>query len=761
MAEIQRLRFAIEGVVQGVGFRPFVYRLAIVNRLGGWVQNTPTGILLEVEGETASLQRFRSALEEETPPLAVITSISCASILAEGDMTFVIRPSSGGEARALVAPDGDVCTDCLIELFNPADRRYLYPFINCTNCGPRYSIITGIPYDRPATTMAPFQLCPVCQAEYDDPLNRRFHAQPNACSECGPQLVLLDPAGELLPGEPLTEAIRLLKEGGIIAVKGTGGYHLAVDACNEKAVAELRSRKKRDEKPFAIMVADLAAVDQFALADKTERRLLNSAERPIVILKKRGGDEIAPSVSPANDYFGIMLPTTPLQYLLLRGNFPVLVMTSGNLSDEPVAYRDDEARQRLADIADAFLSHNREIHCHSDDSVLRVFQHGPLVLRRARGYVPRVIAIPALSRKVLAVGAELKGTICLTRGSQAFLSQHLGDLKNSLTMNVLAETVSHLSSVLQIEPELVAHDLHPDYLSTGYAEAFAGGLPRLAVQHHHAHMASCMAENSLSGETIGVIFDGAGYGPDATVWGGEFLLGNYGSFIRAGHIFQVPLPGGDAAAREPYRMALAWLHSVYGDWLFSHRLSCCAEVAEADQPLFLQMLESGLNSPSTSSCGRLFDAVASLLDCRQRITYEGQAAMELESLAESAGPSGSYPYMVKSSAEGSQLDFRLTIEAIIEDIAAGEDKKSMARRFHTTIAVASADVCDKIRRAKGVSQVVLSGGVFQNRLLSEELQEILTQRGFQVYTHRLVPPNDGGIALGQAVIAGHSAVPYA
>ncbi|HEY6838816.1 MAG TPA: carbamoyltransferase HypF, partial [Geobacteraceae bacterium] len=519
---MRRVRVEIEGIVQGVGFRPFVYRLAAERRLAGWVKNTPAGVVLEAEGEAAAVAGLLESLEREAPPLAVITGVHASDVPVVGESGFVIAPSEGGESGVEIAPDGDVCPDCLRELFDPADRRYRYPFINCTNCGPRYSIITGIPYDRPLTTMAGFAMCPACRVEYEDPGNRRFHAQPNACPACGPRLRLVDGAGRSIDGDPVAAAVGLLRAGKILAVKGVGGYHLAVDAGNDEAVVELRRRKERDEKPFALMAYDLAAIGRFALVDDMAARLLSGPERPIVLLKKGEGTAIAPAVAPANGWFGVMLPSSPLHHLLLRESFAALVMTSGNVSDEPIAYRDDEARERLARIADYFLDHDREIHTRCDDSVIRVFRGEPLFLRRSRGYVPRGVRLPAAQPSVLAVGAELKATICLTRGERGYLSQHIGDLKNAATLASLEESARHLQQVLDIRPAAVAHDLHPDYLSRGFAEALAG-IPLVGVQHHHAHMASCMAEHGLDGEVIGVIFDGTGFGTDGTVWGGEFL----------------------------------------------------------------------------------------------------------------------------------------------------------------------------------------------------------------------------------------------
>ncbi len=752
---MKRVRVHIQGIVQGVGFRPFVYRLAHAHRLAGWVMNTPSGVILEAQGEPSEVQRFLASVEDLAPPLAVISALHSEKIIPVAEQDFVIKASGGDGDAVQIAPDGDVCVDCLQELFDTSDRRYHYPFINCTNCGPRYSIIQGVPYDRALTTMAPFELCAACRAEYEDPTHRRFHAQPNACPDCGPQLRLLDNQGRAADGDPLSTTIALLRAGKILAIKGLGGYHLAVDASNPEAVAELRRRKQRDQKPFALMTADLASLETYAQCDAIAAKLLQGPERPIVLLPKKQPNPIAAQVAPGNGYFGVMLPSTPLHHLLLRQQFSALVMTSGNLSDEPICYRDADALSRLAPIADYFLSHNREIHIRSDDSVIRVFRGQPVFLRRSRGYAPRPIRLPAVQPSVLAVGAELKETICLTRGDQAFLSQHLGDLQNAATLRSLGETVQHLRDLLKIQPQLIAHDLHPDYLSTRYAESLAG-LPTLAVQHHHAHLASCMAEHGLEGEVIGVICDGTGFGTDGTIWGGEFLVGGYQSFKRHGHLRPLPMPGGDAAAREPWRMALAWLHSLFGAGLFEPALPCYAALAPNDRKLFLQMLEKGINSPLTSSCGRLFDAVASLLGVRQTVAYEGQAAIELEALAESSSASDHYPFSFSEVAGRLVLDFSDMLRSLVEEVLADRPREDLARRFHNTLAVAASEVCEEIRATTGLQRVVLSGGVFQNRLFSEGLSTHLEQKNFQVFSQRLAPPNDGGLALGQAIIAGRS-----
>lgn len=714
--------------------------------------NTPSGVVLEVQGAEEDVDAFACEVPRQAPPLAVITDIRFTQIPVAEESGFVIRQSGGTGSEVQIAPDCDVCPDCLRELFDPSDRRYRYPFINCTNCGPRFTIIKDVPYDRPLTTMGVFPMCDDCRTEYEDPAHRRFHAQPNACPVCGPSLALLDSGGMPVQAPALDTAIALLKEGMILGVKGLGGYHLAVDACNDEAVNRLRLRKKRDEKPFAIMSADLNEIRKYAVFDEMETKLLSGPERPIVLLRKNGGNTIAPRVAPANGYFGVMLPYTPLHHLLLRDNFLALVMTSGNLSDEPISYRDQEAVDRLAHIADYFLTHNRDIHTRTDDSVIRVFQGKPIFLRRSRGYVPRSTSLPKAQKSVLAVGAELKGTICLTRGNKAFLSQHIGDLQNSATVDSMEETVGHLRRILKIEPEVVAHDLHPDYLSTVFAEKLP--LPRVGVQHHHAHLASCMAENGLEGEAIGVIFDGTGFGVDGTVWGGEFLVGGYTDFRRMGNFLQLPLPGGDAAVKEPYRMALSYLYSAFGEHLFDLPLPCVRSVPEPERKVFLKMLERRINSPLTSSCGRLFDAVAALLWVRDRVSYEGQAAIELEALAESVETESAYPYVLEKNV----IDFRPAIRSIVKELEAQKHRAVIARAFHNTVAAASADVCRSIRTETGLENIVFSGGVFQNKLLTERLFGRLSEQNFNVFTHRLVPPNDGGIALGQAVIAGRSSL---
>jgi hydrogenase maturation protein HypF len=696
------------------------------------------------------------ALELEAPPLSLISSVATSIVSVNAESSFSIVESSSNGGSTLVSPDCDVCPDCLKELSDPLDRRFRYPFINCTNCGPRYSIIIDTPYDRPNTTMSEFKMCGDCRREYEDPSDRRFHAQPIACPVCGPQLRLLHPDGSIADPDPLAGAISALKEGKIVAIKGIGGYHLAVDPFNGTAVTELRRRKNRDEKPFAIMTDSLRMVEDLAHMSPVEARFLSGPERPILLLQKRAGNCIAPEVAPANDYLGIMLPSSPLHYLLLGEGLRAMVMTSANLSDEPILYLDDDALSGLSGIADLFLTHDREIHAACDDSVIRVFRTHPLMMRRSRGYVPRPVLIPMISGSILALGGELKSAICLAAGEQGFMSRHIGDLKDPATAASVEGVISGLEKLTGVVADIVAHDLHPDYGSTLFADST--NLPKMAVQHHHAHMASCMAENRLEGEVIGIIFDGAGYGSDGRVWGGEFLVGGYSGFERAGHLREMRLPGGDAAAREPFRMALAVLFQLYGDDLFDLPLEAVKTARMEQQKIFLQMLGKGINSPLTSSCGRLFDAVAGILGVRMKMSYEGQAAIELEGEAERGICEDYYDFEIVPGEDGLVLDWLPIVKRVVEEHLAGCRRSDIAAGFHRSMAAASVAFCREIRAGNGLERVVLSGGVFQNRLLSEELLSLLEADGFRVFTHRLVPPNDGGLALGQAMIAGRSQI---
>lgn len=771
---LHRWQIAVTGTVQGVGFRPFVHRIASCYNLTGWVRNTPAGVILEVQGEEVALDCFVRDLAEKAPPLARITGLKRTSAgLLENEAGFAILPSSDGTPLVQVAPDGDLCADCLKELFDPADRRYRHPFITCTNCGPRFSIITGIPYDRPLTTMNEFPLCPDCLKEYKDPSDRRFHAQPVSCHQCGPQLRLVDGDAVPIAGDQLRNTLQLLKEGKIVAIKGIGGFHLAVDAENDAAVGELRIRKKRDEKPFAVMVKDVQSAGKLVAIDALAEKLLTGTERPVVIVRKVGGRvqgagyrvqgtgdsvqlegyTLSPLVAPGNGWLGVMLPSTPVQHLLFAEGLCALVMTSGNRADEPIAADNEEAVENLKGIADAFLLHDRKIANRSDDSVMRVFRGNPLFYRRARGYVPRPVPLPTDQPSILAVGAELKGTICLTRGLEAFPGQHLGDLQQESSLAFLSESAEQLKQLLQTLPVAVAHDLHPDFLSTRYAEQT--GLPLIGVQHHHAHFAACLGENRFTDDAIGIIFDGTGIGTDGSVWGGEFLLGSGRSFQRVGHLLKVMLPGGDAAVREPRRMGLSWLYRAYGESFADLSVPSLIGISPDELSLLRQMLVRGINSPWTSSVGRLFDAVASILGVRQRISYEGQAAIELEALAESAVDTSLFPYAVVKGMDGWELDMRPVISALVDELSEGADAATLACRFHSTLAEGACAVCKGIRENTGISAVALSGGVFQNKLLTEELSSALERNGFTVLLHRLLPPNDGCISYGQAVVAGY------
>jgi hydrogenase maturation protein HypF len=651
----------------------------------------------------------------------------------------------------LISPDVAVCNDCLAEMFDPTDRRFRYPFINCTNCGPRYTIIDDIPYDRPKTSMRHFAMCAACRAEYEDPLNRRFHAQPNACPVCGPQVALWDNRRDPIGAEdPIRQAAELIRQGRILAVKGLGGYHLAVDAAQPAAVARLRRRKLREEKPFAVMSPDLAAIRGYALVGPEEEALLASIQRPIALLPKAGSLALAEAVAPGNRFVGAMLPYTPLHHLLLAEGFAALVMTSGNLSEEPIAIDNEEAFGRLAGIADYFLTHNREIYLRSDDSVLRRAAGGTRFLRRSRGYVPVPVFLKQPLPPVLACGAELKNTVCLTKGNQAFLSQHIGDLENLATYEFFQQTIAHMQRILAVHPELIACDLHPDYLSTRWAQEQTGA-PVVAVQHHHAHIASAMAEHRIEGPVIGLACDGTGFGPDGTVWGGEVLAADEGGFERVAHIAYVAMPGSAAAIKEPWRMAVSYLHDAYGDAWPELDLPLLSAAGEGKTRIVREMIVRRVNSPLTSSLGRLFDGVAALAGLRGRVTYEGQAAMELE-MAAADETLEAYEFAWEGSDPIRILPAPI-IRGIVEDLAGRTPRPIVSARFHNTVVQVFTEVCTRIGRERGLNRIVLSGGVFQNVRLLAGLTLALEARGFEVFSHRRVPTNDGGIALGQAVAA--------
>ncbi len=763
-AVLETRRYQVRGVVQGVGFRPFVFRTAERHALGGWIRNDSDGVVIEVQGRPGTLEQFILEVRSQAPALARIDAVALLERRYDERQIecFEIQVSErSAQARTLVSPDTCVCEDCLRELFDPADRRHRYPFINCTNCGPRYSIIRGVPYDRAMTTMAPFQMCERCEHEYHDVSDRRFHAQPTACWECGPRFALWEPGrGRISSAEPVRDTVELLAEGAIVAVKGIGGYHLMVDARNEQAVAELRRRKRREEKPFAVMSETLAAVRGYAEVSEHEAELLTSLARPIVLLCKRS--DLAAGVAPGNRRYGVMLAYAPLHHLLFEGRFDALVATSGNVSDEPIAFRDEDALERLAGIADAFLIGDREIFTRVDDSIVRAVPIGEppsssqaSPIRRARGYAPEPVRSPFAPPPLLAVGAELKSAICLSRGDELFLSHHIGDLKNEATMRSFEHAVEHMSMLLEVAPEAIAHDLHPGYASTRFALA-QERLPAIAVQHHHAHMAACMCEHGLTGPVVGVIFDGTGYGTDGNIWGGEFLVGDYAGFERAAHLRYFRLPGGDRAVEEPYRVALSLLYEAHGGSFEEVDLPVVRERSPEQRLVFERMLRTGVRAPLTSSMGRLFDGVAALLGVRECCRYEAQAAIELEQLVRPGSIGRPLPWELFGEERWPwQIDAAPMVRELGREARRrGTTAAELSLRFHCTVIEMVHDTCLAIRACTGLERVVLSGGVFQNELLLRGCDEALRAAGFQVHAHRVVPANDGGVALGQAAVAG-------
>ncbi len=745
-----RKAIRVRGVVQGVGFRPAIHRLAGALALTGFVRNELDSVLIEIEGDHAQLLRFMDALPRGLPPSARIESLEEAWVSPRGDGAFRIAESplgAGSRPRAALPPDQAPCAACARELADPANRRFRYPFINCTDCGPRFTIARELPYDRERTTMRAFVLCAACEREYRDPGDRRFHAEPNACPSCGPRL-RFEHGGRNLEGEPaLAAAARLLSEGGLVAVKGVGGFLLAADATNEEAVARLRARKRRPAKPLAVMARDLAHAARIARLDAASRALLASAARPIVLAPAREGAPLAPNVAPGLGTVGVFLPPTPLQQLLLDDGPALQVMTSGNRGGEPIAKDEAEARERLSDIVDAFLLHDREVHARVDDSVVRVIAGAPVPLRRARGYVPEAIALPVQGPAVLAVGGDSKATLCLAAGGVARMSQHLGDRGALEAEAFFAEAARHLAQLSGIEARVVAHDLHPEYRSTAWARGT--GLPRVAVQHHHAHVASCLAEHGRTGPALGVAFDGTGYGPDGTLWGGEVLLADLAGFRRLGHLRPLALPGGEAAIREPFRAAVAALRDA------GEPLAPIDGVTEAARGRVASLLERGLRCPSATSAGRWFDAAAVLAGCAPLIRYDAQAAMEFEALA---GDRPSEPYeleLVEREGRPFEIDLRPAIRALARDRRRGTAREAIAARFHETMAHAIARACRRARGEGAPREVALTGGCFQNRRLAERAAALLRADGFEVLMHRRVPPNDGGLALGQAAVASH------
>ena len=754
----QRRAFRVSGIVQGVGFRPFVYRLAVRLGLGGWVLNDSAGVGIEAEGTPEALDSFGEALRTQAPLAAAVTAVTYTETAVLGEVLFRILPSPAGEpARTLVSPDLAVCADCRREILSETDRRQGYAFTNCTNCGPRYSIIRGVPYDRPLTSMAAFRMCPACQHEYDDPADRRFHAQPNACAVCGPSC-RLRADGEDLPGDPLAAARRIIAEGGIVAVKGIGGYHLACDARSDEAVARLRRRKRREAKALAVMAGALETVRRLCAVSEEEERWLASPAAPIVLLQRRpdAEDAVAPSVAPGNPYLGVMLPYAPIHLRLLAPD-DLWVMTSANLSGEPIIYDDVAAERGLAEIADAILMHNREIVHRVDDSVLRMTAGGRQIVRRSRGFAPTPLALPfAPQASVLAGGAELKSTFCLTRGNEAFLSEHIGDLTHRSVLASYEETIAHYEQFFETKPELLAADLHPAYLSGRClaARAEREGIPLVRVQHHHAHIAAVLAEHACHEHVLGAALDGTGWGDDGTTWGGEFLAADMAGYERLAHFACIPLPGGDRAAEEPWRLALWVLYGLYGERLVMHAPGFAAQLPAGWQ-LLMQATAAGVSAPLTSSAGRLFDAAAALLGVCLVNRYEGQAAIELERCARTAQREGRIlPYVLRGAPGAMTADFLPVLHALAdgaEQISA-EERAGRALDFHVTMAAAVAEVLGVLAVHTGLRTAALSGGVFQNALL---LEQVLARIGgdYRVLLPHLAPPNDGGIAYGQAAAA--------
>ncbi|MFZ1682647.1 MAG: carbamoyltransferase HypF [Candidatus Zixiibacteriota bacterium] len=750
----ERHRIRVNGIVQGVGFRPFVYRLATELQLSGFVGNNSEGVVIEVEGGSDSIHQFLIRLRTELPGVASITSCNTETIRVLGDTAFAIQASHHGhDATTFISPDIATCDDCLAEFTNPRDRRYRYPFINCTNCGPRYTIVSGIPYDRPNTSMRIFPMCPECQKEYDDPSNRRFHAQPNACPKCGPKLQLRGNAESVDSSDPILSAIELLKQGRVVALRGIGGFHLAVDARNESAVLELRRRKGRAEKPFALMARDVSAIERHCSVSAEEKTVLQDRRRPIVLLQRSQSCDLPQAIAPGQTTLGFMLPYTPLHNAMLAGSLDVLVMTSGNLSEEPIATGNAEALDRLSDLADLFLLHDREILQRCDDSIVKIMDSKPRLVRRSRGYVPEPLFLRRNSAQSgLAVGGELKNCIGLSRANAVFLSQHIGDLDNLTAFRFFESSIVHFKKLLEIEPEFIAHDLHPEYLSTKWA-LDQQAIRTLGIQHHHAHLASVLAENGVDEPSIGIILDGTGYGTDGTIWGGEILVGNAVAFERVAWLATTPMPGGEAAIKEPWRMALSYLRDTLGEESRNLNLPLFKAIPAASIATAEAMIARNVNSPVTSSCGRLFDGVASILGIKQTVTFEAQAAMELEAISRRPSHEDIYSELLPMEVSMGAIDFKPLIRQIVADFTNGSSAADIGARFHATLAEMFVSQARLIRRYSGINRAALSGGVYQNQLFFEYIVRRLRDEGFEVLTHRQVPTNDGGLAFGQLAVA--------
>lgn len=749
-----RVQIVVRGTVQGVGFRPFVYSRAKQYSLKGRVLNNTTGVFIDVEGEARAIEQFIKEIKSDPPPRSVVESVEWANHLppAHFETFSIVDSDAAGDRLVPISTDIATCDDCLGELFDPANRRYRYPFINCTNCGPRFTIVEGIPYDRNQTTMREFPMCDECRAEYQNPLDRRFHAEPIACCRCGPRLSLFDShLREVADDDVIRRTRDLLVQGEIVAIKGIGGFHLACDALNAETVSALRGRKYREDKPFAMMAASVDVVREHCNVSSGESELLLSERRPIVLLERRIGSAVPESVAPGVKTLGFMLPYSPLHHLLLEGQDRPLVMTSANISDEPICYEDQDALSRLPGIAKYFLMHDRRIHMRSDDSVARVFAGREMILRRSRGYAPAPIkANFKFERTILACGAELKNTFCLTHEDHAFVSHHIGDLENLETLESFKTGVEHFKRLFNIEPEVIAYDLHPEYLSTKYALALEEDIPKLGVQHHHAHIASCMADNRIEGEVIGVAMDGLGFGSDGRLWGGEFFVADFSDARRIAHLDYIPMPGGAKAIREPWRMAAVYLERAMGEDFLKLDLPYVRDLDRRKWAALQKMASTGTNSPETSSMGRLFDAIASLLRVRDFANYEGQAAIELEQIADRECSSA---YEFELSDDGSTIKAESIIRSAVEDLLDAVSPAVVSARFHIAVANLMCSIATRVRDEHKLNRVALSGGVFQNMFLLKKACDALCRSGFEVFTHSRVPPNDGGISLGQAAIA--------
>ena len=749
---ILRRKFRVTGVVQGVGFRPFIYRIATQHNLTGWVCNTSGSVEADVEGTLAAIEDFTHAIQTGAPVLARVDSVTSIEADPVGYSSFEIHESqSDASSESAIPADVCTCQDCFHEIADSSDRRFDYPFTNCTNCGPRFTIIQRIPYDRVNTTMGVFEMCPACALEYRNPLNRRFHAEPTACPVCGPH-IWFEEDGKIVDSQVLELAGKKLADGSILAIKGLGGFHLACDARNDEAVKTLRNRKGRAAKPFALMVKDIDEAARLCVMDDTARKLLQSPRRPIILMQKRDDAPIPESIAPGNNNLGLMLPYTPLHALLFKYSPPALVMTSANLSEEPLVFTNSSARQKLSNLADAYVFHDRDIHVPCDDSVVRpIADNKSIIVRRARGFVPDSIELPIGCESILATGGEQKNTFCMAWGSQAVLSQHIGDLDTIETFDYYRYAVDHFLSLFKQEPKVIAHDLHPAYMSTQYAHERAGAR-LIGVQHHHAHIAACLAENSRTEKCIGLSLDGTGYGTDGTIWGGEVLIADLAEFERVGHFRQVRMPGGEAAIRDPKRMALSYLHAVYGQDFADVAKSLGLIYTPLEMRIIKHQIETGLNSPITSSAGRLFDATAAAVDiCRER-SYEGQPAIKMEMNAAN-NVYEAYPLSTISDEDMLVLDTFPIFKSAVMDKLAGVPGSTISARFHNSLVNLLTEACEKLRERTGINLIALSGGVLQNALISTNLENRLNTAGFEVLTHKLLPPNDACISYGQASAA--------